>query len=179
MCQEEEGERLSGRAHVPNIAPTTSSARSSRPEVDHLQDLEGKLRRPGVCTWERPSPPGTGSWALPDLVLGHEVHALGRSGAERFLRHGGSGLRALVLTNSGLSVSRRQGDRLPSNVGRGGGGGAAPGAGWGRFLVPAARLCPPLSPSPSLLSTCMAPAAAVPSCAGNPGKPQYLTPPSL
>lgn len=119
--------------------------------------------------WERPSPPGTGSWALPDLVLGHEVHALGRSGAERFLRHGGSGPRALVLTSPGLSVSRRQGDRLPSNVGRGGGGGAAPGAGWGRFLVPAARLCPPLSPSPSSLPTCLAPAAAVPSCAGNPG----------
>lgn len=34
----------------------------------------------------------TGSRALPDLVLGHEVHALGRGPADGLLRHGAWGL---------------------------------------------------------------------------------------
>jgi len=40
----------------------------------------------GPAHWVTESP------ALPDLILGHEVHALGRSRADRFLRHGAWGL---------------------------------------------------------------------------------------
>lgn len=115
--------------------------------------------------WERPRSPG-----LPDLVLGHEVHALGLRGAHRFLRHGPWGSRfPRTLPLPGLSVKRRPGDLLPSNAGRG--GGAAPGAGGatGLPLHPRAG-APPASaasePFPHLaahsLPTSLAPAAAAP-----------------
>lgn len=57
----------------------------------------------------RPSPPGSRIPALPDLVLGHEVHALGRGGAERFLRH--------AVEAAALGVSRRPGDGHPATRG--------------------------------------------------------------
>jgi hypothetical protein len=87
---------------------------------------------------------------LPDLVLGHQVHALRRRGAERFLRHGPGVSAHPASSGPGLSVSRRPGDRLPGNAGRGGGGGCLPGGGGAagflcRPLSPAASLCPLLA----------------------------------
>lgn len=177
MRLREEGESLSGRAHVPNIAPTTSSALSSAPEGRPPPGLGGETEatRYVPLRWERPSPPGH----LPDLVLGHEVHALGRSGAERFLRHGGwgsgrqqhapgpgRGSASLVARETGCPATRDAEAEA----------GAAPGAGRGASLclLPASA---PLSPSPSSLA---GPGGRSPPSAWEAlGKPQHLTSRSL
>lgn len=67
---------------------------------------------------------GPAQWVLPDLVLGHKVHALCGRGADRFLRHGSrrfrkpktmcSCLRLCVLSCSpvaGRPVARSHGDK--------------------------------------------------------------------
>lgn len=79
--------RLCGVAQGEKGFPVALILLSSPPflkDPDHLQDLVGKQRSPGVHTsgGESPAP------RLPDRVLGHEVHALGRLGTHRFLRHG-------------------------------------------------------------------------------------------
>lgn len=108
-----------------------------------------------------PTPSVTGSPTLPDLVLGHEVHALGLRDAHWFLRHGpGVWLSCTLLPR--LSVLRRPGDRLPSYARRG--GGATPGGGGAMGFSPtvsslpaSASLCA-LRPPPAHLP---GPAAAV------------------
>lgn len=119
----------------------------------------GKLRLPGVHTLGGNGPARwvTESPALPDLILGHEVHALGRSRADRFLRHAAWGLGTPPRSGLWLRVSSLLGDRLLSNEGRGGGARAAPGGIGAAGLssprstvtvfarLPAHQLCPGLS----------------------------------
>lgn len=126
--------------------------------------------------WERPSPPGH----LPDLVLGHEVHALGRSGAERFLRHGGwgSGRQQHAPGRGSASLVARE-TGCPATRDAEAEAAAAPGAGRGRVLVPVASLC--TSEALALLPAHLASPGgrSPPSAREALGKPQHLTPWSL
>lgn len=75
-----------------NESPISLELLSSPPSLkasDHLQDLVGKLRSPGghISGGNSPAHRVTGSLALPDPVLIHEVHTLGCRGADRFLSH--------------------------------------------------------------------------------------------
>lgn len=73
------------------LTPIILSALLLLSAVDCLLVLVGKLR-PARCV-RAAGEKGPAQRALPDLVLGHKVHALCGRGAERFLRHGSRGLR--------------------------------------------------------------------------------------
>ena len=162
------GERLSGGPHVPDVAQTTSSARSWRPEVDRLQELEGKLRPPGVHARGGDGP-------------AHRVRDPGRyqisSWATRFMRSAAAVLRGFCvmwalglwtpgahqpwarrrLASPGRPVAQQRGTRRRRLCCTWRGVRAR---GSSRGRAPAALLRPPPSPPPTSLPTCLALAAA-------------------